>query len=67
MSTFPYLRPTVKPRKQVHSKIRTCRLILWKKKPKYKNQIQTDLVQCSYEMVHLIKKFHQISKQFIDN
>ena len=43
---------TVKPRKQEHSKIGTCRLILWEKTPKYKNQIQTDLLQCSYGMVH---------------
>ena len=50
-----------KPHKQEHNKIRTCRLILWEKIPKYKNQIQTDLLKCSYEMVHLIKKFHQIS------
>ena len=49
---------TVKPRKQEHSKIRTCRLILWRKTPKDKNQEQTDLVQCSYEMVHILKKFH---------
>ena len=52
---------TVKPRKQEHSKIRTCRLILWKKTPKDKNQKQTDLLQCSYEMVHLVDKFHHIS------
>ena len=52
---------TVKPRKEEHSKIRTCRLILWKKTLKNKNQKQTDLLQCSYEMVHLIKKFHHIS------
>ena len=32
-----------------------------KKTPKDKNQKQTDLFQCSYEMVHLIKKFHHIS------
>ena len=44
----------VKPCKQEHSKIRTCRLILWKKTPKDKNQKQTDLLQCSYEMAHLI-------------
>ena len=52
---------TVKPRKQEHCRIRTCRQILWEKTPKYKNQIQTHLLQCSYEMVHLIKKVHQIS------
>ena len=45
-----------KSRKQEHSKIRTCRLILWKKTPKDKNQKQTDLHQCSYEMVHLLKR-----------
>ena len=55
------LNATVKPRKQEHSKIRTCRLISWKKTPKDKNQKQTDLLQCSYEMVHLVKKIHHIS------
>ena len=52
---------TVKPRKHEHIKIRTCSLISWKKTPKDKNQKQTDLLQCSNEMVHLIKKFHHIS------
>ena len=54
-------RTTVKSSKQEHSKIRTCRLILWKKTPKDKNQTQTDLLQCSDEMAHLIKIFHHIS------
>ena len=52
---------TVKSRKQEHNKIRTFRLILWNKTPKDKNQKQTDLLQCSYEMVHLMKRFHHIS------
>ena len=52
---------TVKPRKQEHSKVKTCRLILWKKTPKDKNQKQTDLLQCSYVMVNLVDKFHHIS------
>ena len=45
-------------------------MILWKKTPKDKNQQQTNLLQCSYEMVHLVKKFHHISVnklQAIDN
>ena len=49
---------TVKPRKQEHSKIRTCRLIMWKKTLKHKNQKQTGSVQGSYEMVHLIIYHH---------
>ena len=52
---------TVNPHEQEHSKIRICRLILWKKTPNDKNHKQTDLLQCSHEMVHLIKKFQHIS------
>ena len=52
---------TVKPRKQGHSTIRTCRLILWEKTPKDKNQKQSDSFQSSCEMEHLLKKFHHSS------
>ena len=58
---FVKAEDTVKPRKQEHRKIRTCKLILWKKTLKDKNQKQTDLLQCSYEMVHLIKRNFNIS------
>ena len=54
----------VKSRKQEHSKMRSCRLILWRQASEDKNQKQTDLFRCSSEMVHLInlnKKFRYIS------
>ena len=54
---------TVKPRNQEHSKIRTCILILWQNSPNNKNQKQTDLFQCSHEMVHLITKFYHINEK----
>ena len=55
------LRYSETPQTRTNKQIRTCRLTLMKKTPKDKNQKQTDLLQCSYEMVHLIKKFHHIN------
>ena len=36
-------------------------MILWRRAPKDKNKKETDLFQCSYEKVHLIKKFPHVS------